>query len=379
MPPVVQDTMPVTPAVISWARDRAGYSLQEATKYFKGIEAWENGQSSPSYSQLELMSEKFKCPVAVFFFPAPPDLEPAKQSFRTLTDQDYSSIPRTVKTLLRKAQAMQLNLAELNDQRNPAQKIITKELELAVNASLVDMARRVRDYLGVSLEQQSQWPSAEIALEAWRDAFTRAGIFVFKDAFHVEGYFGFCLFDNEFPIVYVNNSAAKSRQIFTLFHELAHLLFHTSGIDVLDDSFVEHLPDNSKKIEIICNRFAAAFLVPDIAFNAQLRSLPANRDTATFLANYYKVSREVIYRKMLNRRLISENEYSEAVRAWAADARPSAPGGNYYFTQFTYLGSQYIDLAFSRYHQRRFDESQLAEYLNIKPKSLAAFEQLYGR
>ena len=50
-----------------------------------------------------------------------------------------------------------------------------------------------------------------------------------QEVFQAEGLFGFCLQDDEFPIIYLNNSAAKSRQIFSLFHELAHLLLRTSG------------------------------------------------------------------------------------------------------------------------------------------------------
>ena len=53
-------------------------------------------------------------------------------------------------------------------------------------------------------------------------------------------------------------------------------------------------------------------------------------------------------------------------------------GGNYYLTKFVYLGSRYIDLALTRYHQHRFDEDQLAEYLGIKPRNISTFEALYG-
>lgn len=373
------DQIPVTPSVITWARDRAGYSVDEAAKYFKGIAAWEKGESAPSYPQLELMADKFKCPVAVFFFPDPPDIETPKKSFRTLSEADYESLPRTIKGLLRKAQAMQVNLTELNDQKNPAQKVITKDLSFEVGTSLDEITSVVRNYLGISLQEQCSWPSAEEALERWRDVFAQVGVFVFKDAFRADGYFGFCLFDAEFPILYVNNSAAKTRQIFTLFHELAHLLFRTSGIDLRDDSYVEHLPAEGQAIEITCNRFAGRFLVPDTSFDTDLNTFTADREGATLLADKYNVSREVIYRKMLDRELVSQAEYLEAAKTWAAEKKPKTPGGHYYFTQFTYLGPRYIDLAFSRYYQRRFDEVRLAEYLNIKPKSLPAFEELYTR
>ena len=45
----------------------------------------------------------------------------------------------------------------------------------------------------------------------------------------------------------------------------AHLLFHMSGIDTLEDRYIPG-PDRSKRIEILCNRVAARFLVPEAAF-----------------------------------------------------------------------------------------------------------------
>lgn len=375
---VLQDVLPITPAVIQWARIRAGFSLEDAKRTFKKIEAWENGAASPTYTQLEQMSEKFKCPVAVFFFPQPPDVPSVESSFRTLDAQAISELPRTVRGFLRKAQAMQFNLSELNDGKNPASRLITRDIKVSVNTPLENVAETIRTYLGVTLEEQSGWKTVEIALEQWRDVFARVGVFVFKDAFHANGYFGFCLYDDEFPIIYVNNSSAKSRQIFTLFHELGHLLFQTSGVDLLDDQFVQRLPDNEQKIEIICNGLASMVLVPDGELDRLLKGSMATRETAAEIANYFNVSREVIYRKMLDRGLIGPAEYKDAAEAWAAQMKPQAGRGNYYNNQFSYLGHRYIDLAFERFNQRRFDDIRLAEYLNIKPKNLPAFELKYA-
>ncbi len=375
----IKDALPITPAVVKWARERAGFSIDDASRIFKKIAAWEAGESAPSYPQLEQMAEKFKCPVAVFFFPKPPDVPALEQSFRTLTADDFAAIPRTVRAFLRKGQAMQINLAELNDGKNQAPRLITRDLKIATNASLDEIAVEVRKYLGVNLEEQARWESTEQALEAWRDAFAQVGVFVFKDAFRAKGYFGFCLYDDEFPIVYVNNSCTKTRQIFTLFHELGHLLFHTSGVDMIDDQFIQHLPPTDQKIEIMCNGLAAKVLVPEHAFDRMLQGKAADRNTATALAAYFSVSREVIYRKMLDRGLIVIEEYNDAAKQWENQIKPQqAASGNYYNTHYVYLGRRYIDLAFSRYYQQRFDDVQLAGYLNIKPKNLPTFEFKFG-
>ncbi len=375
----MKNALPITPAVIQWARERAGFSIEDVSRTFKKIGAWEAGDAAPSYSQLEQMAEKFKCPVAVFFFPKPPDLPAVEKSFRTLNAEDFAAIPRTVRSFLRKGQAMQINLAELNDGKNQAPRLITRDLQFSTSTPLEEIAVKVRNYLGVSLEEQASWKSVDQAMEAWRDAFAQVGIYVFKGAFHTRGYFGFCLYDDEFPIVYVNNSSAKTRQIFTLFHELGHLLFHTSGVDNVDDEYIQHLAAAEQNIEIICNGLAARVLVPDDVFNRLLNGMASDRDTATKLAVYFSVSREVIYRKMLDRGLIQADEYSDAAKLWESQIKPPQAGsGNYYNSHFVYLGPRYIDLAFTRYHQRRFDEIQLAEYLNIKPKNLPKFEARFG-
>lgn len=375
----IEETLPINPTVVAWARKRAGFTLEDASRPFKKIADWETGKASPSYPQLEQMADKFKCPVAVFFFPNPPELPSVEQSFRTLSAADFATIPRTVRTFLRKGQAMQINLAELNDGKNQAPRLITRDLQFSTGTSLDEIATTVRGYLGISVEEQVRWKNVEQALEAWREAFAQVGVFVFKDAFHTRGYFGFCLYDDEFPVVYVNNSTVKTRQIFTLFHELGHLLFHTSGVDIIDDQYIQHLGSDEQKIEIICNGLAAKVLVPDEVLDQMLKGTTADRETAARLADHFCVSREVIYRKMLDRGLVSEVEYTNAAKDWANQIKPVAEGsGNYYNSQFTYLGSRYIDLAFTRYYQRRFDDVQLAEYLNIKPRSLPKFEAKFG-
>ena len=168
--------------------------------------------------------------------------------------------------------------------------------------------------------------------------------------------------------------------MFTLFHELAHLLFHTSGIDTLEDHYIPNLPAHQRRIEILCNRFAAEFLVPETAFReafARTGRDPSER-TAELLASRFNVSRETIYRKFLDRRLITQAAYEEAAQRWAAQ-KQSGSGGDYYRTQIAYLGRNYIELALRQFYQNRIDDEQLGEYLNTKPKNLGVLEEYFAR
>ena len=371
-----REKIPITPAVLTWARIRAGYSLNEAQSVFRDIEAWEMGESFPSYPQLEKLADKFKTPIAVFFFPEPPELEPISNSFRTMPQSQFEKISRQVRFLLRKAKAFQVSLAELNDKRNPADRLITRDLAFSVNAPLADMAAKVRDYLDVTLEQQIAWENADKALENWRYRLNDVGVFVFKDAFREEDYSGFCLYDDEFPIIYVNNSTAKTRQIFTLFHELAHLVYHTSGVDTFRDDYIDALQGDAKRIEILCNRFAARFLVPADAFARELGGIEPSRETAALLADRFHVSREVMYRIFLDRDLIDREEY-ESGTATFADDKIRGKGGDYYNNQIAYLGQRYIGLALRQYHANRIDAAQLADHLNIAPRNIASLEEKF--
>ncbi|MGE3541691.1 MAG: ImmA/IrrE family metallo-endopeptidase [Candidatus Tectimicrobiota bacterium] len=370
-----RETLPVTPAVIRWARERAGFSLDEARQTLKSIERWETGASTPTYAQLESMADKFKIPIAVFFFPAPPSLPPISETFRTLPEHEFEQLPPRIRLLLRKAKAFQLNLMELTGGRNPVPKRIVRDIVFDQSISITGAAQRVRAYLDVPIEEQFAWPGDEDALEKWRHTLHDYGVSVFKDAFRVPNYSGFCLYDDEFPLIYVNNSHTKTRQIFTLFHELAHLLFHTSGIDTLTDDFIQRLPDDDQRIEIICNRFAAEFLVPEDAFGAAREGHPPTEETATHLAQLFHVSREAIYRKFLDRGLISQAEYARASAVWSEQHKTGEGGGNYYYTKLAYLGPDYVQLALSQYYQNRISDMQLAEYLDIKPKNISAFEE----
>ena len=281
------EPLPITPAIVRWARERAGFSIEEMKKTFKSIEKWEAGSAFPSFAQLEGMADKFKIPVAVFFFPAPPNLPPISETFRTLPEYEFEQLPPRIRLLLRKAKAFQLNLIEMTGGRNPAPRRIVRDIVFDENISITAAAQRVRRYLDISIEEQFGWPSDEAALEKWRQALQDFGVSVFKDAFKVPNYSGFCLYDDEFPLIYVNNSNAKTRQIFTLFHELAHLLFHTSGIDTLTDDFIQRLPVDERRIEIICNRFAAEFLVPEDDFDAALKDVRRPKQRLNILPSFF--------------------------------------------------------------------------------------------
>jgi Zn-dependent peptidase ImmA (M78 family) len=292
-------------------------------------------------------------------------------------------LPNT-RYLLRLAHAFQLSLKELNDGVNPAERKIFRDIRLSNSERVPQIAQQVQDYLGIDLRDQAAWSSADEALKAWRSAVEAVGIFVFKQSFKQKSISGFCLMDSEFPIIFINNGTAKTRQIFTLFHELSHLLIGVNSISKVDDSYIEALPQHEQKMEQLCNALAAEILVPSGDFLSQLdASQTITDESLQNLANRYHVSREVILRRLLDAGEIEAATYNAKIKQWLAESKTSnhgQSGGSYYATQATYLGDNYLRLVFNKYYQGKLDLEQVAEHLGVKAKNVAGLEaQLSGR
>lgn len=328
----MKEQIPVNPDVLRWARETLRLSQEEVAqrmnKKLSDIEAWERGEASPTYIQLESLAyEIYKRPIALFFFPDIPEEEAVERTFRTLPEQELQRMPPRILYLLRRARVFQLNLAELYDDVNPASRHILRDLDFAPSVAVTEMAQQVRSYLGIDLAQQQSWDDADDALKRWREVLEDHGVFVFKDSFNSPGkknedslestFSGFCLYDTDFPIIYVNNNKAKNRQIFTLFHELAHLLMHTGGVDTRQDDYIDYLTGNDRRIEILCNQFAAEFLVPSGDFRTRLAGKPIHDRAIGEWAGLYGVSRETILRRLLDWGRVSQQEYEEKTRQFA--------------------------------------------------------------
>lgn len=377
----------INPEILKWARVTANLTFEDVAKRVNRnpevVMSWENGNSSPTYIQLETLAYKaFKRPVAIFFSNEPPQETDFKSSFRTLPNSMIDSLPARITKLIRDAKVMQLNLIDLTGGRNQSSKLIWKDLKANVN-NLDLLAVKVREYIGVPLQEQKRWKTTDIAIENWRNALESNGVSVFKDAFREDEFSGFCLFDNEFPVVYVNNSMPKTRQIFTLFHELAHILFFTSGIDIVDDYYIEELTQADKKIEVFCNMFAASFLVPDKDFDFTLNRRPFNLELISEIADEYLVSREVVLRKLLNRQMVTPNQYQQIVNQWKMEQeetrKNSAGSGNYYNNKIQYLGLNYLGLVFQKYYSNHISYDQVADFLDVKSHAVPEIEARYFR
>ena len=384
----------INPKILKWARERSGYSVEAAAKAINKDKSFitecESGDRSPTYVQLEKLADKYKRPVALFFFNQPPE-EPKLEEKLALRSRDVKKLePRTL-FLFRQAYSRQLSLMELNNEKNPAEDLIFRDIQpTSSNIELneenaFELAERSRDYLKISVDMQLKWENEKTALENWRYHIQEKGIFVFKDAFKDDLVDGFCLLHDEFPIIYLNNSRPSLIQVFSLIHELGHILIGKNGIT---PGIAGVIKSESAELEVFCNQFAHEFLVPTRDFKKRLNYSEYNDDVIQKLAKYYKVSQHVILLKLINIGILPQDIYNQKVRNWADQheyfkrkegSNREIVGADYYNTQLSYLGHKYTSLAFEKYHQELISFEQLADYLNVKAIHLIELEKRFLR
>lgn len=374
----------IQPSVIRWARESIGLSVDEVARRLKrkaeDIAAWEAGEQAPTYAQLEKLAYSiYKRPLAVFFLPAPPQERTPKAEFRTLPVAELDALLPDTRLHIRKGHAYQIALAELFGE-NPARKQICRDINLSGDEPLAHYAHQVRAYLGVDMATQSGWKEPDVALKAWRKAIEEKGVFVFKASFKQKEISGFSLAHSRFPVIYLNNSTTQTRQVFSLLHELCHLLFNENGLSQFDASYIDSLPQGIQQLERQCNALAAEILMPAADFAEQSAHLPfdiegvGDREIEQ-LACRYGVSREAILRRFLDQGRVGAIYYRQKANAWAAQQKKAEGRGNWYATANTYLSPRFAAEVVSQHYRNQLTMEQASELLGVKAKNFEGLEQ----
>ena len=371
--------------IIRWAREFYNMSPDEAAQAI-GVDIsrylnWENGTEHPTYAKLKKLSDVFRKPSAVFFFPEPPQLPSIKGDLRTLPDEIVNSFSKNVIIQFEKAKIYQISLKELYGNK----KSIIAQRD-SFPGEIDQLCSFFRTQLEFPISAQKARKSTKVVFEIFREKFYDLGIYVFKDAFKDNRISGICLNDDNFPVIVINNSMSFARQIFTLFHELYHLISDTSGAEIIRDDYYVVLNDQQTEIERACDTFANAFLVPMDDFKQELKKKLINEERIEELATLYSVSKEAIMYKLYKMGKMSPAEYNALKEVFYGDAirngekkTEQRSGGNHYYTQLSYLGQRYTGDVFREYFSGRIDNVRASEMLQSKVDHLPNLENVYFR
>ncbi len=337
----------VNPELLNWALHRAGLHADALFKQFPKINDWLQGEVQPTMKQLEKFARKTHTAIGYFFLPEPPVETLPIPDFRTLADRQ---LPQPSPDLLDTIYAMQQRQAWLREDRIECE---AEPLDFVGSASQNDepeaVGREMRRIAGFWASSVGSWPDAVSVL---RRAMEMLGIMTVVNGvvgnstnrvLNVEEFRGFALSDPYAPLIFVNGADAKSAQMFTLAHELAHIWLGESALDDVEPASlpVRQAGQPTQQLEVWCNRAAAEFLVPE----AELRLYwhEVRHDEAPFeaIARHFKVSPIVAGRRAMDLRLVDRAAFFEFYQAYIQSERKQkkkTSGGNFYNNQNTRVG-----------------------------------------
>ncbi len=376
------ERMPITPEVLTWARERAGYDVDELQE---GYAHWESGHSAPTYLELEALANRFEVPTALFFFPEPPESSELDLEFRTLGPGAFQSLSSRMRFLMEKALYRSRKLQSLYAIGNAPKRLIVHDLRISVNDSPEALARQVRDYLDISVEKQFEWSSRGTSAKEWRAALAKVGIMVTVLDFRHDEYRSFALYDPRFPLTCVCRSEDFwSGGVVTTCHSLIHLLFHTCGLDSRDDAFLEGLDAERRQIELLCNHASAEIVAPRLELERILIGQTDSYELADItsrLAHLFGVNDKWMNNRLLELNLVTETEHVETLLSW--ERRPGGEEGGGIplppHKSLVELGETYVKLAFECFDSGQLDEDSLADYLELAPQYFDDLRDLLGR
>jgi len=348
-------------------------------KYPKS-EKWLSGEDYPTYNQLIELSKIFNVPFGYFFFKELPKYEMPIPHYRTIEKNHFKPSE------------------ELLDTIKFAQRVQdwAKDILLELGNDKIDFCGKYKsnfdlnaivDELKAIFDVKEGWVKSK---RTWKDAFRylvdkaeEKGIIVLINGvvgnnthrrLNVNEFRGFVLYDEIAPVVFINNEDALSGKIFTLIHEVVHILIGKSA------SFdYENLQPADNEIEKFCDKCAAEFLVPTKEL-LEAHKQTKNYDKYTMfqeLAKRFKVSQMVIARRLYDLNLINKNEFIEFLQETQKKEynKPVSKGGNFYETAKLRLSQRFLGLLKSAIYDNLITYKDALLITDLKAKS---FFELIG-
>jgi len=317
----------------------------EKIKY-KNKMLWLEEKDFPTYNQLVEISKIFNIPFGYLFLDSLPEHILPIPHYRT---SGYTTFPNEVSDEL---------LDTIYFVKNQQEWI--KELLIEWGNEPLPFAGKYNIHSDIDvivsemrpiLELENDWASQQFS---WNDAFKiliekfeKAGIFVVINGIvgnnthrklNVNEFRGFVLYDEVAPFVFINNNDAISGKIFTLIHELVHILIGQSA------SFdLRNLQSANNEIEQFCDKCTAEFLVPEESIK-DIKNIDSN--SYEILAKRFKVSQIVIARRLLDTGKISKDEfydfYNEHINKEFKKSKSS--GGDFYNAAQYRYGKRFLSV-----------------------------------
>ncbi|MGC9200998.1 MAG: helix-turn-helix domain-containing protein [Candidatus Aenigmatarchaeota archaeon] len=290
----------INPQVLKELIKISGYELTEIS-HKTGISLYRIKEGKITVEQLKKLAEILKRPLAAFFSDEISPL-PVISDYRLNREKRINP-----EVLLAKRKLIYLleKLKELE-----AEKTIIPVFEKEL--SPYELAKRFRDYLGVKIEKNQN--PADL-LENYKNLLEEKLNLVIieyplkpKRSKESDDVRAFSVYSNYISGIVLNETDHSSIKLFSLLHEVCHLIRRNSGICSLEFEVEEEFEEES-----FCNKFATEFLVPAEDIREELNNYSIADSTipeiVENLSKIYSVSNQVILLRLLYLGYLSSEKY----------------------------------------------------------------------
>lgn len=334
----------IKPDLLQWARERAGLPVDALASRFPKLPAWERGEAQPTMRQLEAFANATHVPIGYLFLMEPPEERLPIPDFRTVAGTELRGPSPDLLDSIYAMQQRQAWLREtlLDGEADPLEFVGSARLGDAPEA----VGREMRRIIGFGDGWAAEVRTWQEAVSTLRQAVEDLGVMAVINGvvgnnthrkLDVQEFRGFALCDTHAPLIFVNGADAKSAQMFTLAHELAHVWLGREGVSGFEDLF----PGGSQ-IEEFCDKAAAEFLVPERELKACWSDAKRAERPFEDLARRFRVSPIVAGRRAMDLRLVDRETFFTFYRAYIAEERRRSKGpggGDFYNNQNTRVGA----------------------------------------
>lgn len=368
----------VTPEVLKWARQSLGLTVEEIAGRLgtsvERVKQWEAGERRPTIRQARLWADATKRPLVVFYLPEPPkDFKPLRD-FRQLPGGADDALSPDLRYQIRTAYEQRELVLELLEEAE--EQATPLALSISSDDDPEEAGAKMREFLGVTLEQQKGWTGKYEPLNSWRAAMEARGVLVFQSArVDVEEMRGFSIAEKTLPVIVLNPKDWPRARVFTLLHEFAHIASRRDGLCDLR---------GGAAVEVFCNAVAGEALVPRKALEDQIIGMKNDTDwtdkVLRWLAGMFSVSEEVILRRLVTLKRASGEFYQKKRGEYLSRYRQAAErrkqgqakgGPPPHRRAIAQLGSPLLALAIQSYGDGRISLNDLATISGVGVQYLA--------
>lgn len=377
----------VTPDVLCWARNLDRITLDEAAAKMKintdRLQAWESGTEKPSLRQAKDLAKYYRVPFVYFYLPDTP------KKAKRIEQLDYRTFGN-VGDVYEMSRELRWTLRDIEDRRDTMIELYALEGKKPTpfnskktnSEEAREIANHIRTLLDITLEKQIKFRKPEELLTYCINKLENMDVLVFQAAkVEPSEMRGASLGYDEFPIILLNRKDEPSARLFTLMHELAHLVL---GISAVCNDISEKGTSNNQT-ELFCNSIAGLALVPpgEIKKHKSIKNIKDFGLQESFvgaIARDFAVSKEVILHHLWTEKIITKQQYFDTLQVYSQNylTYKSKKKGGFLppaLDKGTQVGKLYIKTVFSSYHSEKISARDVSNYLlNLGPQHFAKIE-----